>query len=53
MNKVFAIALLLLGLVMCVIVFGGIADGSIGLKGGGEATRAHQPISFWIVTAFR
>lgn len=53
MNKLFAIALLILGAAMCVIVYLGIIDGSIGLKGGSEATRVHDPISFWLVTAFR
>ncbi len=53
MNKLFAFALLVLGMAMCGIVYLGIADGSIGLKGGGEATRAHDPVSFWVVTGFR
>jgi hypothetical protein len=53
MNKLLALVLLILGTAMCVIVYWGIADGSIGLKAGGEATRAHNPISFWVITAFR
>ena len=53
MNKLFAFLLLILGTVMCFVVYWGIADGVIGLKGGGEATRADNPISFWVVTVFR
>jgi hypothetical protein len=52
-NKLLALGLLIAGAALCVIVYWGIADGVIGLKGGGEATRAQDPISFWLVTAFR
>ncbi len=53
MNRLLALGLMILGLALCVVVYWGIADGEIGLKGGGEATRVHEPISFWLVTAFR
>jgi hypothetical protein len=53
-NKLLALAWLILGIVMCVVVYWGIADGEIGLsRAGGHATRAHDPIAFWVITAFR
>jgi len=53
LNKLPALVLLILATAMCVVVYWGIVDGSVGLRAGGEATRAHNPVSFWIITAFR
>jgi len=53
LNKLLALVSLLLGTAMCFVVYWGIVDGSIGLRAGGVATRAANPVSFWIITAFR
>jgi hypothetical protein len=53
-NKRQALVWLILGIVMCVVVYWGIADGEVGLtRFGGHATRADDPIAFWVITAFQ
>jgi hypothetical protein len=52
-NRLFAFALAILGLLMCLVLYAGISTGIIFLKVGGQVTAAEDPVSFWLVTLAR
>jgi hypothetical protein len=52
-KRLFAVALAILGLLMCFVLYAGISTGIIFLKGGGQVAADEDPASFWVVTLVR